>query len=124
MPLPVWPTGLPSQPLKEGFSENEHQPLVVTPVEDGPDIMRVQSNTSIIEMAYPLYFTHAQFATFKTFVVTTLSKASSHFTMTVFVAPSTFENRRVYIKGGQWRPATPYRLGWIVRPVLCVFPTV
>jgi hypothetical protein len=42
--------------------------------------------------------------------------------MPVFIEPNVFETRRVYIKDGRWRPAEPYRLGWRIRPTLCVFP--
>jgi hypothetical protein len=124
MPLAEWPTGLPSRPLKDGFSSAHHAPLLASEMEDGPDIMRVQSRTLIEEFIYPLYFTHAQYAAFKAFAIEDLDQARDHFTMPVYIEAALSETRRVYLKNARWRPVSPYRLGWIIRPVLCVFPAV
>lgn len=123
MTLPAWPDGLRDTPNRGSFKRLEHhRPVVVTDPEDGPSLMRVQSQTAIERYAVQYIFTAAAYDTFKTFAETTLSQATSHFTMQVPVGGSGFESRRVYIENGQWDDA-PYGIQWIVTFTLGVFPT-
>lgn len=121
MALATWPTSVPHHPAGGVVRSSHHRPLVTTEVEDGPDLMRVQSQTKIKTLQYQLAMTNAQFVTFESFVEDTLDQGSQHFTMPIVDVDGTCEDRRVYIEGGQWSdsPLGPRRM---VSFNLCVFP--
>lgn len=122
MTIPDWPGGLPYQARRSGFAETEpYRAAVTTQVEDGPDLARVGAQTIIKKFAYRMRFTHAQFATWKTFVEDTLAQGVAHFTMQVPVVGVTYEQRRVYIEGAKWQRA-PVGRDWAVTFTLCVLP--
>jgi hypothetical protein len=123
MPIPSWPVGLPSTPQRSSFRRlQHHRPLRKTEVEDGPDLLGVQSQTVIKRFQYSISFTSAQYETWRAFADTTLKQGSQQFTMPVLVSSLTVETRRVYLEDGHWADE-PFRLGWLVSFVLCVFPT-
>ncbi len=124
MPLPQWPAGIPYEPDNDAISIDPHQPAAVTQVEDGPDIMRVQSNTIIQKISYKLQpFTIQQMATWRTFIETTCVQGTAQFEMQVFGVAATCVSRRVYLDGGKWM-AQREGARWRVSFTLCVFPTV
>lgn len=123
MPLPDFPVGLPYAPRASAFARTEHhRPVLRTEVEDGPDIMRVQSNTRLKKFSYQLLLTDAQYATWEAFAEVTLLQATQHFMMLVPVVGETFVSRRVYIEGAVWSDTQPEHGLWEVSFVLCVFP--
>lgn len=122
MTLPSYPSAIPYRPSKHGWSRKYHDPLVVTEVEDGPDISRVRSLTKIKTLDYVIHMNAADLATFETFVETTLAQGSSHFLMQVPATGATYSERRCFIKGGEWGDSS-LGGGWFaVSFTLCVFP--
>ena len=124
MALPVWPSTVPhvsAQP--PNALDQPYTPPVVTEVEDGPELMRPQSQTVIERYAYAIKMTHAQFNTFKTFARDTLGQCTAHFSMMVNVLGGACVDRRVYIDGGNYR-AEPRGPVVFVSFRLCVFPSV
>lgn len=122
MALPDYPSTLPYKPQRDGFARPQHHtPLLVTEVEDGPALTRVQSQTRIKKLSYRLIFSDSEYATWEDFVENDLGQGSGKFMMSVPVVGSTYSTRRVYIEGGQWsdEPLDGY---WAVTFTLCVFP--
>lgn len=123
MPLPSWPSTVPSAPEREPFAVAQyHRQPVVTEVEDGPTIMRVQSKTRIKQLSYAIRMTTAQLGMLETFLEVDCAQATAHFTMPV-IAGETAVTRRCYIDGAAWRsePLAPDL--WRVSFTLCVFPS-
>jgi hypothetical protein len=122
MAIPDWPSTLPTEARRAGFSGQEaYRPPVVTEVEDGPDLMRPSGSTIIEKVAYRIRMTSAQFDTFKAFARDTLGQGVSHFHMSVLTGGATYETRRVYLEGGKfgWQP---HGRDWDVSFNLCIFP--
>lgn len=120
MTTPDYPSTIPYKPQRDAFSEEPYQPLSSAEMEDGPDIDRVQSNTRIQKLAYRLIFTDAEYATWETFVLTTIKRAG-HFMMSVPASGSTYSTRRVKLDKGMFK-RDPLEGYWVVTFTLCVFP--
>ncbi|SEE59533.1 hypothetical protein SAMN05519104_6664 [Rhizobiales bacterium GAS188] len=122
MTLPVWPIGLPVNPLADLSVAEAYRAPVATEMEDGPDRMRRRSLTKLAKLGMRFIFKDAQMATFKSFVETTLQEGTMHFSMTVpapGVTSGTYEvwlDKGVYKAsklGGNWQVTfTLAVLGW------------
>jgi hypothetical protein len=123
MPLPVWPATVPHVSAQPPHAlDQPYTPPVVTEVEDGPELMRPQSQTVIERYGYAIKMTHAQFATFKAFARDTIAQCTAHFTMMVNVLGTGCVERRAYIEGGNYR-AEPRGAAVFVSFRLCAFPS-
>lgn len=120
MTIPAWPSTVPDRPVQGGLTPSDpYRPPLKTEVEDGPEILRVQSHTIISKFEYSIAMTAAQFAAWKTFVTTTLGQGTSRFTMTVGILGSGYATKTCYIDGGQWK-ASPLGSKTMVSFTLCV----
>ncbi len=104
MSIPSFPPDVPYDADERSFriKHASDNAVAVMQTEDGPDIMRQQGNTALIEADWtsrPL--TAAQAASLITFIRTTLLRGTQHFTMLVPIVPGTVVTRRCYIKGGE-----------------------
>ncbi|CAL8972903.1 hypothetical protein RHODGE_RHODGE_01036 [Rhodoplanes serenus] len=123
MALPTWPSTVPHVPEREPFAVVEyHRKPVASEVEDGPTIMRVQSQTRLKKLSYAIRMTAAQLATLETFLEVTCAQSTQHFTMPVFVGGETAMTRRCYVDGAEWRSEALAPDLWRVSFTLCVFP--
>lgn len=105
MAAPDWVTLIPSVPYKnlhEAMAiEQSHVPVIGTEVEDGPDLMRQQSNTILKKMPWRQLITYAQFATLDNFVLVTLAQGTKHFTMPVNWNYGSLQTCRVFLENGE-----------------------
>ena len=121
MALPDWPSGLPYTPEERSFRRALKRTVIATDVEDGPPIMRRQSQTDIRQFSYELVLTRDEKETFEAFVETSLDGGTGHFIMPVpLTRGDEYVERRCYLDGGRWED-TELHENILVTFTLCVF---
>ncbi len=79
-------TGLPLSPLVDSWKQDE---LYIEPeqtdMEGGNIRIRSKAGRQRQRISFDILWSKAQYATFKTFVITTLNKGTSRFTMSVWM---------------------------------------
>lgn len=113
MALPAWPSDLPYDWSADVFSRSPARPPISTPVEQGPNIMRVASQTILVRMPFSSRFNSDQHAIWEPFYYDTLRQGVLHFTMPVMLVGRTVVTRRVYIESGTMDDK-PFGLQWLV----------
>jgi hypothetical protein len=84
MTYPVWPA-VPYKPLLDSWSKPDmYQEPRVTDMEGGNKRMLTRPGDDVQRISFVIMMTKAQFATFETFVLTTLGRGTSRFTMDVW----------------------------------------
>lgn len=121
MPIPDYATtGLPHDPMVDTWKQ---QDMYIDPdqteMEGGNIVARAAPGDDVERIQFTIKYTKAQYATFKTFVKTTLNKGSSRFTMQVWLTDG-FENRTVMMAA---KPQPEYKFpNYYVAFDLRVFP--
>jgi hypothetical protein len=119
--IAAWPGTVPYLPLRDQLRRSNARTVKSTEMEDGPPVMRLQSQTRIKRMQYAIKMLDAERNYFETFVETTLNGGVDHFTMSVpLIQSDTFVTRRCYIENGDWSESYT-GTHWVVSFTLCVF---
>ena len=122
MASPVYPASLPYHQLADSFRRSEHhRDPVRTETEDGPDRVRIQSQTRFKKFSSGIKYTSDQYAIWEEFAEVTLGQATRRFIMPVPFAGAGYVNKLVYIDGAKWSDS-PSGLEWVVNMTLCVLP--
>lgn len=80
MTYPTWPGGLPDTPLLDSWQRPDmYQDPRITDMEGANKRLLTRPGDDIYRVSFNLMFTKAQFATFETFVLTTLGRGTSRF---------------------------------------------
>ena len=85
MTLPAWPTDtVPHEPLRDTFQLVSHQAPLKTEMAGGNTRQRPQYTVQRATVAFVIKMTSAEHVAFRTFVITTINKGTSRFTMPVW----------------------------------------
>lgn len=95
MTLPVWPVGLKDQPMVDSWTNPDpYLDPLSTDMEGGNVRLRTRPGDDVQTFQFSLLFSLTEYATFRTFVLTTLNRGTSRFTMRVWTG-SAFETKTV-----------------------------
>lgn len=111
MANPIWPTSLPQEPLREGYTETGPDALLRTEMESGPPIVRRRFTAATQGRQVVYRMSDAQWATFKTFFDTTISGGALRFDWPDAGNDTTVEARikppyQRTVIGGGWNDVT------------------
>lgn len=65
--LPQWPDGLPSAPLRDGYSESQASAVIRTDMDAGPARVRRRTSAHVTDITARYLFNDAQMDTFMAF---------------------------------------------------------
>jgi hypothetical protein len=100
MAIPAWPASVPSKPQLSSWSIDQlARPLLETDMDGGNVRARRKFVDVIAQMPYAVLMTVAEYATFKSFLLTDLGQGAAEFTMPVYTGTGC-ESKTVRIIGG------------------------
>jgi len=90
MTLPTYAsTGLPNKPLVQSWEQADlYQDPIVTDMEGGNKRLRTRPGDEVQTIAFDMNYTLTEYETFKAFVLNTLYRGTSRFTMSVLLGSS------------------------------------